>query len=309
MNARFPPILKYKMKKYVKTISYIFILFLFAAILCSTSVAAFSAYANTPFYDLHPCELTERASFYTSYTTSSEERKNNIQLAAKSLDNTFVDAGGEFSFNYTVGARTQARGYKKAKIIVNGKFVDGIGGGVCQVSSTLYNAVLLAGLKITEFHPHSLPVSYVAPSFDAMVNSVSSDLRFINNTHNPVIIKATANDSTIKITVIGEKMNYKLTRQSVIKQEITAPAEDVIADVNGEYPDLRLGEKKVISYSKAGYKSEGFLIKLVNGKPVSSIKIRSDKYAATKGTIIEGRAPWASDGEELPLNQNPLPAV
>jgi vancomycin resistance protein YoaR len=67
-----------------------------------------------------------------------------------------VDVGGEFSFNLTVGKRTEKRGYKTAKIIVNGEFVDGVGGGVCQVSSTLYNAVLLAGLNVIEYHPHSL---------------------------------------------------------------------------------------------------------------------------------------------------------
>ena len=116
-----------------------------------------------PFYDLQPSSLTTRASFYTSYPSSTAERKHNIILASKSIDNTFIDVGGEFSFNLVVGDRTEKRGYKKSKIIINGDFADGIGGGVCQVSTTLYNAVLLAGLEIIEYHPHSLPVSYVAP--------------------------------------------------------------------------------------------------------------------------------------------------
>ena len=164
--------------------------------------------AAMPFYDLRPQQLVLRSKFFTSYPSSTEERKSNIKLAAKSLDYAFVDVGGEFSFNQTVGARTEKRGYKTAKIIVGGEFVDGVGGGVCQVSTTLYNAVLLAGLKVTEFHAHSLPVSYVAPSFDAMVNSGSADLKFINNTHNPVYIRAFADDATLTIEIYGEPMNF-----------------------------------------------------------------------------------------------------
>lgn len=265
----------------------------------SVAGGAAVVYAEMPFYDLRPQKIVKRAEFYTSYTTSSPERKNNISVAAKALNNTFIDVGGEFSFNGTVGARTEARGYKKAKIIVGGKFVDGVGGGVCQVSTTLYNAVLLSGLKITEYHSHSLPVSYIAPSFDAMVNSGSADLRFINDTHNPVIIKTTTSESAIRITVYGEPMKEKFVRKSVITDKIAAPAEEVVADENGEFPELYEGERKVVSYSKEGYKSEGYLIKLIDGAPVASIKIRSDTYASLKGKIVEGRAkrPEGSDEE------------
>jgi hypothetical protein len=146
-----------------------------------------------------------------------------------------VDVNGEFSFNKTVGARTEKNGYKVSKIIVGGEFVDGVGGGVCQVSTTLYNAVLLAGLNITECHPHSLPVSYVAPSFDAMVNSGSSDLRFINNTYNPIIIKAFADGTTLKIEIWGEPLLVNYSRQSVVTGEIPAPKEQEVLDEKGEY--------------------------------------------------------------------------
>lgn len=241
-----------------------------------------------PFYDLQPKELTLRASFYTSYPTSSEERKNNIKVASKSLNNTMVDSNCEFSFNDTVGKRTLARGYKTAKIIFNGKFVDGVGGGVCQVSTTLYNAVLLSGLSVTEYHPHSLPVSYVAPSFDAMVNSDSADLKFINNTHNPVFIKTYANDSTLKIEIYGEPMQETYTRQSIVKSEIVAPDYEIIKDTENLYPDLFEGDRKIISYAKNGYASQGMLIKLVNGKAVSSRVIRNDKYNPLRGVMVEG---------------------
>lgn len=243
-----------------------------------------------PFYDLKPQELVLRSSFYTTYSNSSEERKCNVKIASKSIDNTLVDIGGEFSFNKTVGARTVNKGYKNAKIIVNGEFVDGIGGGVCQVSTTLYNAILLAGLEIIEYHPHSLPVSYVAPSFDAMVNSGSADLRFINNTHNPIIIKTYADGNVLKIEVYGEPMKEKLVRQSRIVEEIPAPPEQVLYDEKGEYPELYEGQKMVVKYGKPGYKSEGYLIVSKNEKIVKVKKIRTDKYNAMQGVIVYGSA-------------------
>lgn len=256
---------------------------------CCFNVGNRTANASSmPFYDLRPQKLCVRSEFYTSYTVSSEERKNNIFVASKALNNYLVDVGAEFSFNLVVGARTEARGYKKAKIIVGGKFVDGIGGGVCQVSTTLYNAVLLAGLPVTEYHTHSLPVSYIAPSFDAMVNSGSADLRFVNNTYNPIIIQTTATESTLTIRILGEPMQEKYVRKSVIIEQLLPPKEEEMIDVNGEYLDLFEGERRVVSYSKAGYKSEGYLIKLKNGKPTQMYKIRSDVYGGVKGLIVIG---------------------
>ena len=243
-----------------------------------------------PFYQLKPQEIVLRANFYTSFTTSTEERKANIALAAKSVDNTLIDVGAEFSFNKTVGARTEKRGYKKAKIIVDGEFVDGVGGGVCQVSTTLYNAALLAGLKITEYHPHSLPVSYIAPSFDAMVNSGYADLKFVNNTDNPIILKAFVKQSVLHVEVYGQPMVEKYSRQSLITEEIPAPQAEVIEDSIGEYPDLFEGESRVLRYGKAGLKSEGYLVVSKNGKPVGVKKIRTDSYAAVRGKVVLGKA-------------------
>ncbi len=261
-----------------------------STLLFSASLSTVNRASAMPFYQLNPKDIACRATFYTSYPTSSEERKSNIALAVKSLNNTLVDINGEFSFNRTVGARTEKNGYKSAKIIVGGEFVDGVGGGVCQVSTTLYNAVLLSGLKITECHAHSLPVSYVAPSFDAMVNSGSADLRFVNNTDNPIIIKAFADGSVLRIEIWGEPLKTKYLRQSVVTGEIEAPLEKEIIDINGEYPDLYEGERLIIRYSKKGLTSEGFLVGKVNGKIVSVNKIRSDKYNAQQGLIVLGKA-------------------
>ncbi len=264
--------------------------FSFTLFLSFNQTSALSVNAQMPFYDLCPQNLVLRSKFYTSFSNSSDERKHNIKIACEYLDKSFVDVGGEFSFNNAVGVRNEQRGFLTSKIIVGGEFVDGIGGGVCQVSTTLYNAVLLSGLKITEYHPHSLAVSYVAPSFDAMVSYGFADFRFINDTHNPIIIRSTVINDTVNIEIYGEPCEYTYLRQSVTVGEIPAPKEKEILDEKNEYPDLYEGQRKVIKYSKAGLKSQGFLITLKNGKIIRTSKIRSDSYGATQGLVVLGNA-------------------
>ena len=281
----------------------------FAAVAICVFAAAFSgtgngyfgarktAFAQMPFYALNPKEIVLRAEFSTDYSSSSQERKHNIALAAKSLDKTPVDVGGEFSFNKAVGSRTEKRGYKVAKIIINGEFTDGVGGGVCQVSTTLYNAVLRAGLKITEYHPHSLAVSYVPPSSDAMVNSGSADLRFINGTDNPVIISAKADGKTLTVKIFGEKNPEKVTVKSVVKGSI--PPEYTVVNGCEEYPDLYAGESRIIKYGKSGITSELYIYTETGGKTVKKL-VRKDRYAPINGVICEGVKPRPEDGETLP---------
>ncbi|MBQ8614960.1 MAG: VanW family protein, partial [Clostridia bacterium] len=123
-----------------------------------------------------------RSDFSTDISSSNEDRKHNIKNALASLNKIEIAPNEIFSFNKIVGRRTAENGYREAKIIVNNEFVDGIGGGVCQVSTTLYNSALLAGLEIVEANKHSKQVSYIKAGFDAMVNFGSSDLKFRNNT-------------------------------------------------------------------------------------------------------------------------------
>ncbi len=227
-----------------------------------------------------------RAKFYTTYYASSSERISNIKRASNSINDTFLDANEEFSFNQVVGERTEKNGYLSAKIISYGKFVEGVGGGVCQVSTTLYNAVLLAGLTVTESHPHSLAVSYIAPSFDAMVSFGYADLKFVNDTGFPIVIKTQTNDYMLTISIFGQKMSERYARQSTITGELPAPPEETIFDEENLYPELDVGERKVICYSKKGLTSEGALIKLINGKPVSVKTIRKDVYRGLKGLIV-----------------------
>ena len=171
-----------------------------------------TAHAETP-------EITRIAHFATYYGDSSEGRKHNIALAASAIDGVVLAPEEEFSFNDTVGARTEARGYRAAYVIQDGVFVEGVGGGVCQVSGTLYNCALLADLTVTCARPHSLPVSYLAPSFDAMVSS-ETDLRFVNTLSAPVTLKMTADGSYLRAEMYGVKGEFSVRRRSETVGEI-----------------------------------------------------------------------------------------
>lgn len=225
-----------------------------------------------------------RASFTTYFPYSAEGRKDNIKLSAKKINGTKILKGEEFSFNKVVGKRTEENGFKNAKIIFNGDFIDGIGGGVCQVSTTLYNCALLSGLKITEQHSHSLSVSYIEPSFDAMVNSITSDLRFLNDTDGDVYISARATDSKITFKIYGIQKLEEYERVSVVKNTTSPEPFLELEDEN-----LPFGEKQITQYPKDGIESEGYLIKYLNGIRVNNYKIRSDKYSPVRGKILIGK--------------------
>jgi len=154
-----------------------------------------------------------KSNYKTSFINSSEERKNNIKLALKSLDGVTVYPNEIFSFNEIVGKRTKNRGYKQAKVISNGKFIESFGGGVCQASTTLYNSVLIANLEVVEVHSHSLKIGYIEPGFDAMVNGEVSDFKFKNNTEYPIIIATSSLGDICNISIYGVKNNCEIKRK------------------------------------------------------------------------------------------------
>ena len=143
--------------------------------------------------------------YSTSFGTRDLNRSYNIKRAADAIDNKLLLPGEAFSFNQATGPRSLKAGYKEATVILNGEFVAGEGGGVCQVSSTLYNALLSSELKITERHKHSLPVPYVPLGKDATVAYDYLDLKFENNYSAPVYIKSYVNGNTITFKIYGNK--------------------------------------------------------------------------------------------------------
>ncbi|MFZ5943351.1 MAG: VanW family protein [Bacillota bacterium] len=141
--------------------------------------------------------------YTTWFNPSKTNRTQNIRKAAEAIHDYILAPGKEFSFNKIVGPRTKESGYNDAPIILNNQFAQGVGGGVCQVSSTLYNVLLKTNLSVTERHPHSLPIGYVPKGMDAAVVYGMKDLKFVNNFQGHLLIKAYVGQSTITIKIFG----------------------------------------------------------------------------------------------------------
>ncbi|MBC5635772.1 VanW family protein [Ornithinibacillus sp. BX22] len=147
----------------------------------------------------------EIGNYITYYRKSNKERSHNIYLAAEAINNTVVFPGEEFSFNKVVGKRTVEKGYKRAPVIVRGELSEDIGGGICQVSSTLFNAVNLEGIRIVERYSHSRKVPYVPPGKDATVSWWGPDFIFKNEYSHPILIRAKAIDGKMVIRIFSSE--------------------------------------------------------------------------------------------------------
>lgn len=229
-------------------------------------------------------ETILRGRFTTYYSYSEEGRKHNISLSTKKISNLVLKDGEEFSFNKVVGERNEKNGFVQAKIIANGDFTEGVGGGVCQTSTTLYNCALISGLKIIEQHPHSLQVGYIEPSFDAMVNSYTSDLKFKNNTGGTIYIGGVADGERVTFSIYGKKPTSVYERVSKITGEL-----DCNEYVYEDDFTLKLGTTMPVREPKKGITSEGYLIEYVNGVRVKNVMLRQDKYNSLKGVIKVGK--------------------
>ena len=224
----------------------------------------------------HAATFDTIASYTTYYNAEETSRSQNIAIAAELIDGITVQPFGDFSFNQTVGRRTKDAGFRQAKIIVDGEYVLGVGGGVCQVSTTLYNAALKSGLTVTEFHPHSLQVGYVPPSRDAMV-STQSDLCFTNPHPFPVRLIAKAANGSIRVSFLGERDGYRYEIVTHVLEEVPPPA-----------PIVKEGEEeKILRSPKNGVKSEAYLERYYGEKLVMRKRLRLDSYRPIQGIIVK----------------------
>ncbi len=230
--------------------------------------------------------LYKKSLYSTSLSTSSPNRKHNVEKALSSINGTVLQKGEVLSFNTKTGIRSEENGYKTAKIIVGNEYVDGVGGGVCQASTTLYNSALLAGLEVLSVSSHSLLPSYVEPSFDAMVNMGSSDLVIKNNSGGPVFIKATVKDNVATVIIYGRKNDYEIRRKSVTVSKGKIPDDKKVYDSENKYfSGLENVAYKRISYSQPQLKSEGYLVYYKDGIKQKEVKIREDEYNSKSGII------------------------
>lgn len=173
----------------------------------SVYVGVVDGYGKTVKLNLNVKELGPIAQYSTHFDSTLVNRTENIRLAAKALDGKLLAPGERFSFNKSVGGRTAKAGYKEALIIEGNKFTPGLGGGVCQVSSNLYNAVVLADLEILERHRHSLPVDYVPPGQDATVSFPILDFRFRNSTDAYLLIRSFVEGNTLTFQLYRKAEN------------------------------------------------------------------------------------------------------
>ena len=210
--------------------------------------------------------------FTTSFDSSNINRSSNIRLAAALLNGVVLDGGQTLSFNEMVGARVLERGFLPAKIIENGEYTEGIGGGVCQVSTTLYNAALLSGMTVTEYHPHSLAVGYVDPSRDAMVSGQSADLKIKNPSKCPVYIRSRTQGDTVSFEIYGKSDGATYSIESQITGSIPATEESCC-------------DPALVREGREGIISEGYLV-INRAGFIKRVKIRNDKYLPQKRVIL-----------------------
>jgi vancomycin resistance protein YoaR len=205
-------------------------------------------------------------------------------MATNSINKSIIAPQTVFSFNNTVGIRTMERGYLDALVIVGNKFEPGLGGGICQVSSTLYNAALLAGLEIVERSNHGLAVAYVPLGRDATVAWGIQDFRFKNNTDSPVYIRAITGGGTLTINVYGDlKYKKRINVSNIIDQTIDFKT---IKEL-----DLKLqpGEEKVDHKGNPGYVVRSFRnFYDNNGKLEKTELLARDTYKPLNKLILEG---------------------
>jgi len=246
--------------------------------------------------------LTQKiSSFKTNVSDSTGGRKHNVKQALSQFNGFILQPNQQISFNEIIGEHTLENGYKTATIIYNGEFTDGIGGGICQASSTLYNALLQGGVEINEVHKHSLPVRYVPLGLDAMVAEHTADLKFTNTSEYPIYIHTYWDENSVGVDLYSHELDCTYKTRSETITTLTSSGDKVIPDTEGKYSNKVLfkGEYFRISYPKDGYEAKAYLQKFVNGEMVDEKEIRHEVYQPQKGVVIEG-------AEEVPAGITPI---
>ena len=227
--------------------------------------------------------------FTTSYKTSGAARSANVANGCSLINGTTVYPGEEFSVLDTITPFTEANGYFPAGSYLNGLVVESVGGGICQVSTTLYNAVLLAELEVTERHNHSMIVTYVEPSADAAIaESGGKNFKFVNNTEYPIYIEgSTTSDKHITFTIYGVETRdagRKVSFKSEVLETTPASADQFVCD--GSQAVGYVGTQS----AHLGYKAQLWKIVTENGSEVSREVINSSNYKMVPKIVTIGTA-------------------
>ncbi len=248
---------------------------------------------QAPIVEVKPKVTTDKISsintlistFHTEYGgISSQERANNIEICAKSINGTVLMPGETFSFNQVVGERTEQRGYQSGPVIVGNQVESGLGGGICQVSSTLYNTILLSNIKSTERMHHTLPSSYVPLGMDATVDWGNIDYKFKNTFSYPIYIEGIADGSSII---------FNLYSNSELKKRTYSIWNEVYNTINANMkteddPNLPEGKQEIVQNAYTGYKVRVYKNILENGKVIGKELVSDDFYRPIEGLAKVG---------------------
>ncbi len=253
--------------------------------------------------------LYKEISKYVTNTTANSNRNTNVQLAAEAVNGVILKPGEEFSFNATVGQRTEERGFKSAAAYNNGEVVQEIGGGICQVSSTLYNAVAVCGLEVTSRRSHTFEPSYVTPGQDATVSWGAPDFCFVNNSKTAIGIRATYKDRVVTVSIYGipileEGVTYTLESKKVADVDPPEPKYE-------EDQTLQLDEEIVVTQPSYGSKWETKLIVKKDGVVISEEVDHTSTYKGhaavirrnTSGVVIAPSVEETTAPETVPETQ------
>ncbi|NLI75428.1 MAG: hypothetical protein GX442_03160 [Candidatus Riflebacteria bacterium] len=203
-----------------------------------------------------------------------EGRNVNLRVAADKIDGIIIQPGEEFSFNRVVGARGRKEGFQPAGVISNGKVIKGLGGGVCQVSTTLYRCALMSNMKITERYNHSIydGIAYAQRGLDAAVVWGSKDFRFVNTLKSPLLITCRAGKGTVKVAFYADHRPFEKIELAT-RNEVKHPF-DVQVRKNTR---LKSGEKRVVQPGVTGYTVEAYRVVIVKGVAREE-RLSKDRY-------------------------------
>lgn len=226
---------------------------------------------------------------YTTETTSDSNRNTNIRLACEAINGTAMMPGDVFSFNEATGQRTTAKGYKSAGAIAAGQSIEEVGGGICQVSSTLFNAVARANLEIVSRSPHAWPSTYVNIGEDATVNWPNLDFKFKNNTSSPVFVITYYKDRRMSAEIWGVSLGdgVSIDLESTVVQTMNPPAETKYV----YNPNMPYGESKTTVKARTGYVVETYKVWKKDGVETRRELFHKSTYKSYQ-QVVEYNADW-----------------
>lgn len=232
------------------------------------------------------------STFSTRYDASDKDRTTNLVIACRKLNGKVIMPGETFSYNETLGPRTYAAGYRNGKIYSNGQVVDGLGGGICQISSTLYNAALMSDMEIVERRNHQFVTSYVDKGRDATVVYGATDFRFKNTRTYPIRLVASATGGVATVSVYGIKeadKEYTYSFRTDVISTIPYTTKYV------EDSSLATGKEVVTQNGTNGLVCKTYMTKMLNGKVISTELLSTDTYSAMQRIVKRGTSATTSN--------------